>query len=247
MHPGMKYVSALLAALCIFHVAGSDAFGQTCFPECREGYVCNPQGECVSACNPPCESDQRCIEGECYVRADQANAAQSTAPNAQEETNTSQMSESRMALLQIGAIYQFLDTEILEVVSDGGFEIAGAFFPLDIPVFLRPRVAIILGACDDCDNFYDISVDFGYEYRVEGKRADFSVRGALTLGFWPGFVGLNDGYNDEPVSPYVGVAVDPTLELGPYAVIFRIERGYQLATDPNVRALTMGLFGGYSF
>ena len=27
-----------------------------CFPECRTGYLCH-QGECISACNPPCEGE----------------------------------------------------------------------------------------------------------------------------------------------------------------------------------------------
>jgi hypothetical protein len=45
--------------------AGSEA--QSCMPECRSGFVCQ-QGQCVSACNPPCPGGQRCTaERECVA------------------------------------------------------------------------------------------------------------------------------------------------------------------------------------
>jgi hypothetical protein len=34
----------------------------SCFPACREGFVCNGS-QCVSVCNPPCPEGQTCIEG----------------------------------------------------------------------------------------------------------------------------------------------------------------------------------------
>lgn len=46
---------------------------ETCTPPCRSTYVC-VDGQCVSACNPPCPEGQQCTEvGECVV-ADQAPA-----------------------------------------------------------------------------------------------------------------------------------------------------------------------------
>ena len=33
-----------------------------CYPECREGFVCQ-NSQCVSVCNPPCPADQICVEG----------------------------------------------------------------------------------------------------------------------------------------------------------------------------------------
>ncbi|MFW5924995.1 MAG: hypothetical protein ACOC9O_02360 [Myxococcota bacterium] len=37
----------------------------SCVPACRSGYVCR-QGECVSACNPPCDEGERCTaSGDC--------------------------------------------------------------------------------------------------------------------------------------------------------------------------------------
>jgi hypothetical protein len=55
----------LIGALWALASTGAFAQGRdakACFPACREGYVCNG-GQCVSMCNPPCPSDQVCIEG----------------------------------------------------------------------------------------------------------------------------------------------------------------------------------------
>lgn len=41
------------------------ARAETCQPACRKGYVC-VKGACVSACNPPCATGERCTgTGEC--------------------------------------------------------------------------------------------------------------------------------------------------------------------------------------
>ncbi|MFW6050286.1 MAG: hypothetical protein ACODAU_03885 [Myxococcota bacterium] len=38
---------------------------EECVPRCRSGFVCH-QGQCVSACNPPCAEGERCSsDGEC--------------------------------------------------------------------------------------------------------------------------------------------------------------------------------------
>lgn len=31
-----------------------------CFPACRDGYICDPTGKCVEACNPKCPSGYEC-------------------------------------------------------------------------------------------------------------------------------------------------------------------------------------------
>ncbi len=52
----------------ILGIIGFNIFSQEaikCFPPCRTGYVCH-NGECISLCNPPCPSGQKCTkEGEC--------------------------------------------------------------------------------------------------------------------------------------------------------------------------------------
>lgn len=52
----------LLAVLSV----GQSAAAQACVPKCRSGYVCSPEGQCVSACNPPCPTGEVCTpQGEC--------------------------------------------------------------------------------------------------------------------------------------------------------------------------------------
>lgn len=37
-----------------------------CYPECRMGFLCSPEGQCVSACNPGCGSNAQCVgPGQC--------------------------------------------------------------------------------------------------------------------------------------------------------------------------------------
>jgi hypothetical protein len=49
--------------------AGSPRSGEPCEPDCRSGFVC-VRAQCVSACNPPCPTDESCTsEGECAARS----------------------------------------------------------------------------------------------------------------------------------------------------------------------------------
>jgi hypothetical protein len=47
---------------------------RACVPACRDGYVCI-DGACVSACNPPCADDERCVGRGVCERRDQHPAA----------------------------------------------------------------------------------------------------------------------------------------------------------------------------
>jgi hypothetical protein len=52
-----------LTTCCTF----SSSAAAQCVPECRSGYVC-VEGQCVSACNPPCAAGERCTaEAECVA------------------------------------------------------------------------------------------------------------------------------------------------------------------------------------
>lgn len=45
--------------------------GGGCVPQCRSGYVCY-QGQCVSACNPPCAQGEQCTsDGQCVPQQQQ--------------------------------------------------------------------------------------------------------------------------------------------------------------------------------
>ena len=53
------------------------AQAQSCVPECRDGFACI-DGECVSACNPPCNEGERC-SGDGFCVADTSPAAAAAA------------------------------------------------------------------------------------------------------------------------------------------------------------------------
>jgi len=51
-------------------VAAAAAPAEICFPACRTGFTCH-LGACVSLCNPPCPSGEKCTAGgECVSEAD---------------------------------------------------------------------------------------------------------------------------------------------------------------------------------
>ena len=56
-----------------------------CFPGCRAGYFCH-QGQCLSACNPPCPSGNQCAEGgQCIAGISSADAPVSMGPTVNDE------------------------------------------------------------------------------------------------------------------------------------------------------------------
>lgn len=62
-------------------IAGSlmpaPAHAAECIPSCRDGYICH-QGQCITACNPPCAEGERCsADGQCVADAGSAAAAES--------------------------------------------------------------------------------------------------------------------------------------------------------------------------
>ncbi|HMJ16242.1 MAG TPA: hypothetical protein VK524_32735 [Polyangiaceae bacterium] len=69
-----------LSASAVFTFAfmlATPARAQECVPQCRSGFLC-VQGQCISACNPPCASHDQCTpNGECIAPGP---AAQSSLP-----------------------------------------------------------------------------------------------------------------------------------------------------------------------
>ena len=74
-------VSTAALVVALSTVAGpapAAAQEASCFPACREGFVCSPAGECVSICNPPCGDDEVCTpEATCEP---EGGTAESTPP-----------------------------------------------------------------------------------------------------------------------------------------------------------------------
>lgn len=68
--------------VALFAYAGSAK--ADCFPTCREGYVCSPENQCVSACNPPCAANEACSNaGACVARTPSPSPARAPNPAAQ--------------------------------------------------------------------------------------------------------------------------------------------------------------------
>src|SRR3954452_22070857 len=57
-----KALGVALAAMLTNERTASAQTARGCFPACREGYICH-EAQCISLCNPPCPSDQSCVEG----------------------------------------------------------------------------------------------------------------------------------------------------------------------------------------
>jgi hypothetical protein len=60
-----------------------------CFPGCREGYLCNAEKKCVSACNPPCESGETCKASACILTTRQSISSTEPAEPAEPAGKTS--------------------------------------------------------------------------------------------------------------------------------------------------------------
>jgi hypothetical protein len=77
---------SLIVGVCIGGIALATfpVRAQECFPACREAYICI-EGQCVSACNPPCDPGEKCTaEGACVAtEPPPAQAAPPQAPPAQ--------------------------------------------------------------------------------------------------------------------------------------------------------------------
>jgi hypothetical protein len=64
--------SCRIAILAVAAVGSFSSFANAaeCFPKCRAGYVCSPEGKCVSECNPPCDGGLACRAGACVAEGE---------------------------------------------------------------------------------------------------------------------------------------------------------------------------------
>lgn len=174
MAPHFVRTSLLIAvtmALSLLLLA-TPAFAQEqCFPDCREGFVCNREGSCVSECNPDCDAGQRCLAGECYVKVNEVQDKEAAANRREEPAAAATLkagTEDRVVVLGAGFIIQYQDYYSYDAIASYGMELSAAFFPSgQVPYFIRPRVLIAFG---EDDNYYEPSIDVGYELDWKGER-----------------------------------------------------------------------------
>ena len=98
MERSMNIGCALLAAASVLG-ASDAAWAQKCIPECRDGFVC-VDGECVSACNPPCSEGERC-SGDGFCIADTSQASRSSATS--DGNQALRMANRLHLILRLGA------------------------------------------------------------------------------------------------------------------------------------------------
>lgn len=60
MRARLAFVAAVLSFLGL---EATSFAADKCFPACRPGFLCSPQGTCVSECNPPCAGGETCTSG----------------------------------------------------------------------------------------------------------------------------------------------------------------------------------------
>ncbi|MEM9071753.1 MAG: hypothetical protein AAGE52_24805 [Myxococcota bacterium] len=218
-------------------VAAVPASAQQCFPECRPGFVCSPEGQCVSICNPPCGEGQICTaEARCiddpsaqqqqqqqpynqgygqqpqqqqqqYQQQPQQQTVGDPQFVAEDSTAPTGMGDAGSFRLQLGGLFGFAGKQTL--FDDDGDEIGDV--DLEATVGLTVRGIIPVGSA----LFIGFGADFG-SYVQDGSGIDRSL--LLAVDFLFGFrIGIEVA--SFAIEPFGGLAVgfaalvdDPTDE-----------------------------------
>ena len=213
-----------------------------CFPECRDGYLCSPEGECVSACNPPCDDSEACDAEERVCRSSE-EAGDSTTPavSTSQDAVTPVDDDEPYLFGEVSAIYQAATHEEDDgSVGQGGFGLAASleYLPGIANMFVRPRVVLIF--VED-EVLPEISVDIGYRFAWQTKRALLGLRVAAVPALWI------DPTPDDSLGFYIGGQAAPFAQFGRFHVTLPFEIGLQTIFDQDVVYITGGLGVGYAF
>ena len=138
-------------------LATSRALAADCFPSCRAGYLCAPDGRCVSECNPPCEGGTTC-------RARQCVATSSTPTASSSSVSAASRDEDRLAPKAESSDHRFsaLAGPTMFVAKETVPGVAMAFrykTPGDHAFVVGPR--LMMGMPEGSD-FGVVGVDAGY-------------------------------------------------------------------------------------
>ena len=161
----------------VFAAAGSSPANAegACFPACRSGFVCAPDGKCVSLCNPPCSASEVCSGNECRAKKRSSNAASTEAPSTDaaaadeksEKTGTDHAVSNeplpeRHYELGLGLGYQ-------HVGSLDYFAPALAFHYV-LALGLEPHLlfGVRAGAALGSSTIAELGLDLGYRHRLAG-------------------------------------------------------------------------------
>ena len=171
--------SFLVLVVIIVGSSRAEAEGAgACFPACRSGFVCAPDGRCVSPCNPPCSGSEVCSAGECRAKTEKTTAS---------EAPSGEPLPERHYELGLGLGYQ-------RVGSLDYFAPALAFHYV-LALGLEPHLLFGLraGAALGSSTIGEIGLDLGYRHRLGAANA--AVRGGFFITvrpeLWPGASGAS--------------------------------------------------------
>ena len=230
----------VLAQLVLAAVLASSASAQ-CVPECRTGYICNPDQQCVSICNPPCGSGQICTaEAQCiddpnaqqgYPQQQQQGYAQPQQPPQPQPVAmpVDQPPPAPTALSAPGSFRLLLTFD--PGFGGGGTVDAGSFgssdFDLDPTLGARVQAQIPIG-----DLLF-----FGFNFGVDGyigEGAPSSADRVILIGLGP-VIGFHYAVS------LGSVTLEPTAGL---ALDFAIATADDVALDDSEFGFGLGFRGG---
>lgn len=159
-----------------------------CFPTCRSGFICSPQGQCVSACNPACSSDQRCSDlGECIDRpSPSASPAKGDASRTDEPAPKSapgKKSDDSAASLATSDQERPRPFEL--TLGIGGQKVLGSYGQADWGVTPEAAFLYMLNAGRAVELFLGFRARINTSAVATGLGPEFGVRGgfATSSGF----------------------------------------------------------------
>jgi hypothetical protein len=204
-----------------------------CFPACRNGFVCSPEGKCLSECNPPCSGGETCAAGECVAKKKKPAEAAAEDKTAKPESANGEPIPERSFELGLGLGYQ-------HVGSFDYFAPALAFRYV-LALGLEPHLlfGVRAGAALGKSTIGELGLDLGYRHRL--GAADAPVRGGFFITLrpelWPGA----SGSSGTSRTAFVGGG-----SLGPFIELERIVLSLPLAGGGGKILAHSGGFGYFS-
>jgi hypothetical protein len=135
---------------------------EACFPACRAGFLCSPEGKCVSECNPRCADGESCKAGACITKDERAKEVRA----AKDEEETTR--ERRFAFF--GGPSVVFASYYFEPAALPAFQMA---FDARIPVGAPKTGALVVGVRGNIGYVSDakrvlgiVGLDLGYQLNL---------------------------------------------------------------------------------
>jgi hypothetical protein len=213
-------ITFLVLILIIAGSSGAHAEGgAACFPACRSGFVCAPDGKCVSLCNPPCSGNEVCSAGEC--RATKSSTAASTAA-ATGDDKAEKTGKTEKTAASDAFSGEPLPERHYELGLALGYQRVGSLdyfapalaFHYVLALGLEPHLlfGVRAGAALGTSTIGEVGLDLGYRHRLGAANAPLRGGFFITLRpeLWPGASGASGTSRNAFVG---GGSLGPFIEL----------------------------------